>query len=577
MIAGAARMRSLLAFPLRLLLIFASVMFGFATPAAAQIASGPAATTAPAATKDPYGRESPRGLANGLIAALAARDFDRAANYFDLSRVRASQRSDAGSEYARKLQAALDGGGSLLSFAQLSADPAGRLNDQLPKDEERLGTLPGRRHPVPLLAISRTDKDGATAWTIDAESLPAITAAAEVAASGGPDRLRQHLPRFLTDTDVAGAPLSDWLVLLVMAVIYYVAVRLAFAGILFAARRGRAGEDGRAWRVLHAASSPMSLYLALLLFLSTTQSLHVAIVARQLVGRVAGAVAIGALAWFLWRLIDVLTIFASQRMASSERWRARSILIFSRRGLKLVLAAFAVIATLGALGINVTTGIAALGIGGIAVALGAQKTVENIVGSVSVILDEPVRIGDFCRVGDVKGTVEDIGIRSTRIRTNDRTRVTIPNGMFASQQIENYALRDRFFFNPTLNLSPELDADAISRVLAAVHAMLAAASHLQEGARVNFIGWGAGSLDIQVTAWIAVTDANEAADLTETMLLGLMRCVVEAGAQLAFSASDVRLQRTDALKQLRSALGAQEGDSRTRAKSASIMTDETGR
>jgi MscS family membrane protein len=83
-----------------------------------------------------------------------------------------------------------------------------------------------------------------------------------------------------------------------------------------------------------------------------------------------------------------------------------------RRAAKLVLLFIAVVAVLDTFGIDVTTGVAALGIGGIALALGAQKTVENLVGSVTLIADKPVQVGD-CKVGDVVGTVEDVGIRST--------------------------------------------------------------------------------------------------------------------------------------------------------------------
>src|SRR5690606_31249260 len=121
-----------------------------------------------------------------------------------------------------------------------------------------------------------------------------------------------------------------------------------------------------------------------------------------------------------------------------------------RRSAKVLLLAVAFVAILDTLGFDVTAGIAALGIGGIALALGAQKTIENLVGSISVIADKPVQVGDFCRVGTVTGTIEDIGIRSTRIRTLERTIVTIPNSDFSSQQIENYAPRDRFLFNPRI-------------------------------------------------------------------------------------------------------------------------------
>ncbi|WP_294444510.1 mechanosensitive ion channel family protein [uncultured Sphingomonas sp.] len=277
----------------------------------------------------------------------------------------------------------------------------------------------------------------------------------------------------------------------------------------------------------------MSLFLSMLLFLGATRTMEVDIVARQLLSRVAGALAFVAFAWFLWRLIDAVAGLISSRMEHSQRYRARSILVFTRRALKVLLILFGGVQALNILGIDVTTGIAALGLGGLAIALGAQKTVENVVGSISLVADEPLRVGDFCKAGDVTGTVEDIGIRSTRIRTNDRTRVTIPNSNLSALAIENFSARDRYLFAPTLRLAAGLDADGVERVLDAIRVALKDAEYLFEGARANFKGFGEYSLDIELFGWINVPDATQAIILQEKLLLEIMRCVEGAGASLA--------------------------------------------
>jgi len=533
--------------------------------AVAQTVPGVAAnSTAAAAPSDPYGRETPRGLADGLVAALADRNYERASAYFDLSDLPASRRAEQGATYARRLKAALDAGGSLVPFLQLSGDPAGRVNDQLPLDQDQIGKLPprpGSPDPdgTPLIAEATSD-GGTRVWQISAATLAALPPVTAVEA-GEQDRLRGVLPAALTQTQIGGAPLSDWIILLVMAAGFYALIRLLFAVVLALVRRFKRGhEDSRSWRLLHAASSPLSLYLAVLLFLQATQPLHVAIVARQFVSRYAGAVLLLSFAWFLWRLIDVVADFAATRMEKAQRRRAQSILVFARRGLKIMLLAFAAIAALGAIGIDVTTGIAALGLGGLALALGAQKTVENIVGSISVIADEPVRVGDFCRVGDVVGTVEDIGIRSTRIRTNERTRVTIPNGNFAALQIENFALRDRFLFNPTLNLARNLDADGVESVLEAVRAALEAADYLFPGGRATFAGLGASSLDIEVFGWIDVPDFERSLYLRERLLLDIMRRVAAAGGSFALPTTAVHLDSAEGLRGMAAERGSDARD-----------------
>ena len=149
-----------------------------------------------------------------------------------------------------------------------------------------------------------------------------------------------------------------------------------------------------------------------------------------------------------------------------------SVVVLLRRTAKIVLFLLATVAVLDTLGVDVTTGIAALGIGGIALALGAQKAVENLIGSLNVIADRPVQVGDFCRAGDIVGTVEDIGMRSTRIRTNERTLVTIPNGDFSSREIENFAKRDRFLFNPTIGVEYGISAGQLRRAVEIIEQIL---------------------------------------------------------------------------------------------------------
>jgi MscS family membrane protein len=503
--------------------------------------SAPANLSAASAPKDVYGRGSPRGLAAGLISALAAEDYERASEYLDLTRVPPHRRATEGVDYARRLQAALDAGGSLMQPVQLSNQASGRIDDQLPVDQERVGSLPGTQGAgeMPLIATSTKGQAGSAIWLLSAASLATLP---QASVSDAGSALRNVFPRFFRNTDVGGAPLADWLILIAGALLVYFVVRLVVALILrVIGGMRRLKEPDLLWRLLHTAPTPFSLWLSMLLFLGTTRTLEVAFVARQFVGRVAGAVAFLAFCWLLWRMTDVGADLVAMRLEHSQRLRARSIIIFVRRALKLLLIVFAAVQGLKILGVDVTTGIAALGLGGLAIALGAQKTVENVVGSASVVIDEPVRVGDFCKVGDVSGTVEDIGIRSTRIRTNDRTRVTIPNSSFASQPIENFASRDRFLFAPTLRLAYGLDAGGIERVLAGVRSALAEADYLFEGARANFKGFGDSSLDIEVFGWIDKSNFDEVVPLQEKLLLDIMRQVEQAGASFAVPARSVRI------------------------------------
>ena len=186
---------------------------------------------------------------------------------------------------------------------------------------------------------------------------------------------------------------------------------------------------------------PASVFLGLGLFVAGLFFSGVSIALRSYLVPLAEFATWLVLGWLLWRTIDAVARKTLGEMSRRGRSGAISVLTLTRRAAKLLIVIFAIIAAAGSFGLDLTGWLAALGIGGLAFALGAQKTIEHFVGSVSIISDQPIRIGDFCQVDGLMGTVEDIGMRSTRLRTLDRTIVTIPNGTLSQAIIENYANR----------------------------------------------------------------------------------------------------------------------------------------
>jgi len=179
--------------------------------------------------------------------------------------------------------------------------------------------------------------------------------------------------------------------------------------------------------------------------------------------------------------------------------------------------------------------LAGLGIGGLAVALAAQSTLQNFISGITLYFDKPIAIGDFCRFGDREGTVEFIGMRSTRIRTLDRTLVTIPNSEFSNMQIENYAKRDRMFLNTTLQLRYETTPDQLRFVLAKIRELLIAHPKVAaDPLRVRFVGFGNHSLDVDLFAYVLTNSKPEFLAIREDIFLQIMALVKEAGTQFAF-------------------------------------------
>lgn len=514
------------------------------TVAAAQgpLIPGSADDKAPTvAAVDPYGRETPRAMATGLVGAFASGNYERAANFLEPSGDPKLGTPQTRAAVARRLQQQLDHSGALLPFAALSNEAGGVLDDDLPLDQERIGSFASKSGKHDVIARRVSTEGAPPYWVVSATTLGAV---AEQPAGVSGSSLTALLPSWLGDMRLAGAPLADWLVLFVIAVVAFVGTRLVFALLLKALRVFvREPDAHRGYQFAEAAFPPLSLYFAVIALFFATQDMQLAIVARQVVGRYSTIVGWVAFVWFLWRLIDMMADLWSARMARSDRRRAMSALVFVRRSAKSLLAIVAFVAVLDTVGIDVTTGIAALGLGGLAFALGAQKTVENLVGSLTVIIDQPVRVGDFCKVGEVVGTVEDIGMRSTRVRTNARTVVTIPNGNFASQQIENFSRRDRFLFAPVIGVTYDVDASQMRAVLESIRKVLGDDANVIEGARTRFVGFNASSLDIEVFAYIRTFDYAEFLGMREAVLLKIMDAVAAAGASIAFPTQTVVLKQ----------------------------------
>jgi MscS family membrane protein len=208
---------------------------------------------------------------------------------------------------------------------------------------------------------------------------------------------------------------------------------------------------------------------------------------------------------------------------------------------KITAIFIAAIAVLSELGYPVTSLVAGLGIGGVALALAAQKTVENLFGSLSIGVDQPFRVGDYITVDTVSGTVESIGLRSTRIRTLDRTQVTLPNGKLADMRVESFAGRDRIRFVCVLALSRGTSAAAVREVLLGARTLLQDHPKVWPEMSVALARLGESSLDVEITAWFVTTDSAEFVKLREDVLLDLLEIVEKAGASLAYPTRTVRV------------------------------------
>ena len=485
---------------------------------------------------DSLGRRTPRGTVNGFIKAVAEQNYIRASHYLNLDKPR--RKSAERQRIVKVLQGLLDKGGNIMPYSWLSNKPSGREDDELPPEEDLVGTVTANGKVINIV-LERTGEPTAPIWKISSETvktIAAVTIEEELL-------LDRFLPKPLKDNLWGGVPAGHWLAIIFLFALSYLIswllIWLIGCVIRFSWRRART-EKGLG--IIDAFSVPVKLYLTVWLFILISQQVGISIIVRQRFSTIPLIVGLVAIIILLLRITDVISNFSKGKMSRRGSVSAVSIILFLRRAIKIAIIVFGVIGILSVLGVDVTTGIAALGIGGIALALGAQKTVENFVGSVTLIADQPVRVGDFCKVGDITGTVEQIGMRSTQLRTGERTIVTIPNGDFSSNRIENFAHRDRYLFNPTIQLRYETTPDQIRYLLIELRKILDAHPLVSpDSARIRFAGFGTHSLNLEAWSYVDTPSFDVFLEVKEDLLLRMMDTVMASGTSLALPSQTLYL------------------------------------
>jgi MscS family membrane protein len=497
-----------------------------ATQAGAQ--SVPTPSPLPGALK----AETPRAAMRGYLEACRAGNYTAAAEYLDLRAVPPAVRGRRGPVLARELKAVLDPT-LWVDLDALSDLPEGDRDDGLPAQRELVGTITTEKRSVPLLLERVRGENDTVLWKIAPATVAQIPALYQEVGSGA---LAEYLPGVFFQIQVLDLQLWQWfglLLLLALAaavswVVTAVIVRLTRPVV----RRSRTVADEQ---IVRLAVGPLRLIVAVALFSAGTYPLGLAIPVQIFLAALEKAVTIIAVTWLLVRAVGALAGAVENRLVARGQAFALSVIPLGRRTVQVLIIGLASLAVLQNLGVNVTGLLAGLGIGGLAVALAAQKTVENLFGGVTLIADQPVRVGDFCRFGDKIGTVEEVGLRSTRVRTLDRTLVTIPNAEFSAMQLENFTQRDRIWFHTTLGLRYETTSDQLRYVLIELKRLLVSHPKVDpDPARPRFVGFGAYSLDIELFAYIKTNDYNEFLAVQEDILLRIMDIIDASGTGFAF-------------------------------------------
>lgn len=470
--------------------------------------------------------DSPRESVRRFLELCRAGDYETAALYLD---VPAGQR-DRAPEIAHRLKLVLDSH-LWVNVDALSEDPGGSTDDALPLETDRVGEIPvDGGSPDPVL-VTRRGRD--PAWVFSRATVTRVDAW-----YGALEHrwLLERLPAWLLRPGPGELVWWQWIALPIVLAIA-VLLGLLLSRLTRASLRRLVASTSVAWddALLANMRGPLTSAWTLALCYAFVPWLGLYQPAEELIHRALHGAGFLVFFWGLMRSVNVLGAAFSQSDFAAARPATRSLSPLVTRAMKVVIVVLAVVALLAQLGYPVASLIAGLGIGGLVVALAAQKTLENLFGAFSIGADQPFRVGDFVKVEDFLGTVEVIGLRSTRFRTLDRTLVSIPNGKLADMRTESYTERDRMRLACTLGLVYETNAAQIREVLRELERVLREHPKIWPDTIVErFKELGAHSLDIEVMAWFLTSDWNEFTLMRQDVLLAFMEVVEKAGSSFAF-------------------------------------------
>ena len=498
-----------------------------AIPAEAQVpgvpAPQPSAPAAPAV--DPLGRETPKGTILGFNLAARRGDFATAREFMQLT---PPQRADT---LAMQLNELIDRYFSE-PITVLSNSPSGKGNDGLPLDRDRIQlTIEGKT--VDLELVRTTDPQVGRIWLFASDTLervPSIYRSAET------PWIEEMMPGGLVKSSLFGMSVARWLVYLATLVLPIVLAWMASIVVRLVARRSIAdAQHYRSFLVWYGRLRWLVFVLVtLFLHLQLLRYLAFSLRFRFVYSRFALTVAVVAAGMLLTRLLALSFDHTRALALSRGESGLSSLLMLAERVAKVLVTLIAIFAILTVAGVDTSTALAGVGIGGIALALGAQKSVENLLGSVFLITDKALAVGDECRIADRMGRIEDITLRSVRLRTTEQTLLSIPAGVLSQSNIENFSGRNKILLQSTLRLQYEATIEQLRAVLDGIHQLLQNHPKLESSSsRIRLAAFGERAVELELFAFVLTADVPKFLEVREELLMQIAEVVKSAGTAFA--------------------------------------------
>lgn len=470
-----------------------------------------------------------------LKAALDAEDYQRAGEFLDMRYLPPElDGTDAGEllvqlRYVWARQ-------ELLNIESISDHPEGNLNDGLPSYRDQIGQVELKDGPVSIAMQRVPDGNGGSVWKISNATVGRIPAMwKELGYSPVVESVREYLPEF------RWLGMENWQVLflgLSFLLAWPVASLICMLLAHFFVHRPGPFQDA----IAKFLKFQFRIFLYIVLVRIAAYNIGLTLYSKAII-QSSGVVYI-ALVILLLGMINLLHGYQARRLLQAGHQHYVTMLKPIATVVKVLVTIVVALMWAGDAGYDMSTIIAGLGVGSLAVALAAQKTLENVIGAITIYTARPIKPGDMCRFGTTVGTVEEVGLRSTMIRTLSRTLVSIPNAVFAADEVENYSERDRIRYFRYLRLEIG-SAEQLRELLSRIRVLFEADDNVQKDTiSVRFDEITDNTAHVRIDAGITTSDFQVYLEVAEELNLQIIDLVQALGARFSGPGQQLTLRQS---------------------------------
>lgn len=488
-------------------------------------------------SSDPLSRTTPRSTLIAIANLVKEGNYETAAEYLDMRYMPETIKPEDGPELVRQLHFIVNRT-IWIDVAAISDRHEGHLDDGLPTYRDFLGRVETSKGFVDLYFQRVPDGKGDYIWKISNATVAKLP---ELWEEFGPSEFEEKIRRALPYFKFLHLENWQWAFLIVYSVLAWPAVTLI---IILVARLIRRRTKIYTDVLVRFFRGPVRVFLflmAIVLFIPTLNlSLKAKVIFKSSIWIYVACI------WLILGLVDLIRTHYTLKMQNTGREYAVVLIRPISFIIKIVLFLTLVLVGLENAGYDMTTIIAGLGVTSIAIALAAQKTLENVIGAVTLFIARPVKPGDFCRFGTVLGTVEEIGLRSVEIRSLERTLVSIPNSIFSGGEIENISARDRFRYIRTVRLRLDATTDQLRYLLVELRKLMYAhPMSYSEWVRVRFTDIDEYSIALRVETYLRTVDFVVYLELAEDLNLRLIDIVKDSGTWFAVPSQTIKIEQRE--------------------------------